>query len=292
MRGLSYKTTGNNGLSHEVFDEKLNELGLIKTQIDRFVDYHLYSNDGKSYDLTTESILKTAVTGIENVIDKSLLPEVMQHHMAKNYKLIDVIKRGVVVQDGLFILKPIGKGAFGGKGIQILQKGDKPKLERRWKYSLSEYVTNIMLFQGKKFHLRVYLFVSTWGKWKLYPKYRIITAKLPYTHEDWTNKDIHDTHLGSTEGDYFFFNDGDIFDEEIDNQIQVACNDLMQFIHPKSYPESKDAYEMLGLDFLISDKGIPILLEVNNGAGIHLNTNWYKDEVINIYIEFLNDYFK
>src|SRR5207253_2060120 len=106
----------------------------------------------------------------------------------------------------IVIVRPVGRTAFQGKGISIVTSNrelkdawqtinDNPK----WTHAtVSAYLTDPLLYQGKKMHLRIAVLVTSWGSFKLYGKSGVITAKLPYVEGDYKNKDIHDSHRSST----------------------------------------------------------------------------------------------
>lgn len=117
-----------------------------------------------------------------------------------------------VYQEGVYIVKPIGR-ASSGEGITVvasasdLDKAHK-KVYSKWKKGIvCQYINNPLLYEGKKFHLRVYLFVTSTGYSSLFPEAKLITARLPYSKGDYSNKDIHDTHLERTEKNLFFSTD-------------------------------------------------------------------------------------
>lgn len=282
---LSYKITGYNGVPH--FNYHLALKGWNFQPTSEYVDYHIYGNDGTGKpDWTTYSKVKSVVDNVSNIADKSQLGKIAGQYMAKEYPLNQVLRNNICIHAQTIILKPVGKMAFGGTGIQIINKGDKVYLERRWKYVACEYVKDIMTYMDRKFHLRAYLFVTSWGSSYLVPEYRVITAKLPYRLSDWKNKDIHDTHLDGTDQDYFFSPDGDFYLEKSDIQIKEICAHLANHVKPRPFPESQAAYEMLGLDFLILKDGSVVLLEVNTNAGIKCvnSQNRLKAKVLEVEI--------
>jgi hypothetical protein len=292
---LSFKIAGQNGIPREEYRSILYDLGFID-ESGACVSYYLYTQDKDTpSDYKTQCLLKSVVDSksISNVADKSLLSKLMGKYMAKEYRLAECLRRGRVVVDDVILFKPVGPMAFGGYGIIIATKGTTVLLDPRLKYVACQYIRDVMTFKERKFHLRVYLFVSTWGRCELYPKYRIITADLPYKKEDWNNKAIHDTHLASTDADYIFAPDGDLYIERTDNQIKYICKKLVSHIKATPYPESKAGYEMLGLDFLVKSSGKAVLLEVNNNAGIKCVSDWndYKKGVLDLEMSFAKEYF-
>lgn len=290
----TFKLAGYNGIPHEKYRDAFSLLKFTEDDKSLFVNCYVFTQDAETpTDTQTQCDLKSVVDAdsISNVADKSQLSLVMGKYMAKEYDFGKCLRAGRVSVDDVVMFKPIGSKAFGGEGIMVATKGERPKFEQR-KYVACKYVQDVQTFKGRKFHLRVYLFVSTWGRWELYPRYRIITAALPYKKGDWQNKAIHDTHLKSTDKDYFYYLGGDMYDAKTDLRIQRICKELVKHIQAKSYPESKAGYERLGLDFLVKESGTPILLEVNNNSGVSVwEWGWYKQDILDIEMSFIKEYF-
>lgn len=194
------------------------------------------------------------------------------------------------------IIRPVGHGAYKGAGIQVattteqLQKAYQ-EIHRTWpKATVSPYIRNPLLFNGRKMHLRVLLLVTSWGPIKMYGKADGSLAELPYTDSDYSNKKIHDTHMLGTDI-YFVF--PDMFQNYLvlDN-MKSGLNEIHRLLekalkgHVRSYRECRYGYELLGLDVMFRDTGEPILIEVNTNAGFNViyeigketeYFKWYED---------------
>lgn len=292
----SYSTLGYNGIPADKYREQLKELGLAerdtRTKTGQ-LGLLLYFKGATVNDRKTRSYCRTALDGVDNICNKgrlrATLGELGEKYMAREFLWEDITKFRYLTADEVIIAKPIS--GWGGKGIQIYEKEDYVDLVSPASYVFCEYVSDLLLFRERKFHLRVYLFATTWGTFRVYPHYRIITARLPYVAGDWTNKDVHDTHLESTDADYFFQPGGDLYIEKTDEQIQAICAEIIRHLQPKPYPESKVAYEMLGLDFLVRANGDVVLLEVNTNAGIKCVEEWnsYKEGVLKLEMEIVRE---
>jgi GNAT superfamily N-acetyltransferase len=214
---------------------------------------------------------------------KNAEPQVYKEHLAKSYviedkKDIDLAVAKIGDCKTPYIIKPTGKGALGGIGIAICSKQDLRALidKSRFKqFLISEYIDNPMLFEGRKFHIRRYMLVIANGKklksdWKLWKRGKIMTAKLPYQQSNYHNPDIHDTHMKSTDDNYFtpeHLPDRK-FEESFEKQTSEICSGLFHLVSDiKSVPEADDAYEIFALDLLPDDKGNLYLLEVNEKVG-------------------------
>lgn len=178
-----------------------------------------------------------------------------------------------LVPGNIYIMKPIGK-ASSGAGVTAFSNDKEYKealaaIRGKWKEAVvCRYIDNPLLFQGRKFHLRCYLFVSTTGTWSLFPDAKIITAALPYERNDYTNPKIHDTHLKTTDKDYFFRNE---FSHEVQQRIWPSVRFICESISSltfQGYKEADNSYDILGLDVLIEDNFHCWLLEANFSPGM------------------------
>jgi hypothetical protein len=104
----------------------------------------------------------------------------------------------------VYIARPIDSSC----GIDIIKVYDQQTLSKTKqllyndKYingiSMTEYITNPMLYEGRKMHIRAYMLFSLINKeFKsyLFDTMKLFTAKDKYKNEDWNNEDIHDTHF-------------------------------------------------------------------------------------------------
>lgn len=228
------------------------------------------------------------------------------------------------------ILKPVGSSAGCGVGIQVVRLSDPDGQENFYKAAIEvlqypsaiacEYILYPLLFQDRKLHFRMYFLVRSpifcpnciqtvsssrsnsacslcFGKQPqpfssmLFPRGRILTARNPYKQDDFFDPSIHDSHIKSTEENYFFpedlkycrpfhqehcYNDQQVAVEghRLLSQMNTAMNCVSDIIANKMtrsdawvYPESNFAFEVFGCDFMVrSDPGKEnqiILLEVN-----------------------------
>lgn len=189
----------------------------------------------------------------------------------------------------ILILRPIGEGASCGRGIymsttpvefeqarqNILKEGAAIRLKS---IIASEYILNPLLLGRKKFHIRAFFLVRTGPDYAepfvtdLWPRGRIVTAELPYERGNWHNKKIHDTHSESTPYNMWFPEDlpEPSRASEIYQKMQLtlsAVADLLQRNRVGPYPESRNAFEVFGCDFLVTDDYQVILIEINDRVG-------------------------
>jgi hypothetical protein len=204
-----------------------------------------------------------------------------------------------LIQDKKYILKALGKGASGGKGVYSFSTSSeyqdslkKLKEDGFPRGVVSDYIWNPMLFRKKKFHLRVYLFVASNGYYSLFNIAKIITAKKEYVDTDYSNKNIHDTHLKSTDENYYF--PDDLSSARMWNDVKKICRVLGEH-RIKAYPECRYGYDVLGLDILPDETGKCWLLEANFSPGMDpviydekhyafekKYFKWYTDSILSV----------
>jgi hypothetical protein len=163
---------------------------------------------------------------------------------------------------------------------------------------ISEYISNPLTIEGKKFHLRIHFILSVIsGITRCYANewHHILTAKKPYINGDWLNGDIHLTGGRTTDQRYEFPDDltkCDIENKSIENKsienksienksIEIILKNLTECIHVitmalsmsnvKNYPESDAGYCIYGVDVLITKDFHPYIIEINTTPGYGAN---------------------
>ena len=213
-----------------------------------------------------------------------------------------------------YILRPMY--AFAGKDILYIQSSaDLSKAieyykthqdYKRQSYSLNEiiaskFITDLLLFKGRKFHLRIYYIVAILeGELSCFVLEigKIATAKLPYDLTKTTfTKDMHDTHLSSTDDDYVFpedftsknvgldYNDEDM--EKLQKNIIKKIRKISTYIsnifvglvklkggNAKKllFENQQNGYYIYGLDILIKADLDPALVECNIEPSVKCHT--------------------
>lgn len=195
---------------------------------------------------------------------KTLYPQLIKNEIVPETWITDLenqLKSIEVSDKNPIIVKPVGDSACSGVGIQIftdvnkainkIKSHNEPELQHsEYTYEVSRYISDVMTFEGKKFHLRTYLlifprFINDNNKsgefrvynknskvggqsnknqkadmieWELWDDCKILTAKEKYIlNGDYSNKNIHDTHAESTSRDLFFKSDAHIICEDLTN---------------------------------------------------------------------------
>jgi hypothetical protein len=235
-------------------------------------------------------------------------------HYTKNYPNSFLLHSNLDYKDistKIYIARPIS--GFSGKDIIIIHnqetleraKANLYKLEYKTGVSLTEYITNPMLIKGRKFHFRAYIMftlINNIFKAYLLDIGGIYTAKLPYRNEDWDNKDIHDTHLGSSYRKDLLFPDDlygnttpNIYNRKdfdiIYNNARETCSHVAAIavsnIH--NYNNTRNTWEIYGIDLLVREDLSVFVMEVNSAYTGYEGTpdkllekyfQWVKNTVI------------
>jgi len=185
------------------------------------------------------------------------------------------VKDVYTIDNKIMIVRPVKRYLGGGVDIEIVSSNDEyQKVKKRLlqKYTnviISEYITNPLLFENRKFHIRGYMLVITHPyNYKLFKFGKIITAKNNYKNTDWHNKDIHDTHIKSTPKNLYFPSDLELSKDKLKHIMTqmhtiAKCLGTMLEKHAHPYPESNVGFTILGLDLMITTDYVVKLLEVN-----------------------------
>lgn len=253
--------------------------------------------------------LKCFINAQNNLIDKSKLYQFANSKLPgvfpKSY--IDIMNKPAKVpfhKKSKYIIRPVQ--GYSGKGLIIVKtKKDLTKnltdirngVNLPFPYEgeivISEYIQNLMLFQNKIFHLRVYLIVGCINN-KLVSFMancvRIMTAKSTFNIENELNKDVYDSHLATTDNDYFLPDDLNLSNEQtakIINQI-INCLSVISKLAKneiKCYSESKNCFEILGADLMLTNNYQIKLLEINNRTMVAAITKQFKPKLTKILME-------
>lgn len=203
-----------------------------------------------------------------------------------------------VFQAGLapLIVKPAGVGAYKGVGISIVNSEEellKAKntiaANKQWQGIVSSYIDKPLLFykgeEGYKFHLRVYMLVTSKNTYSVFSKAHIFTAAQPYLENDYS-KTRTDSHGTSTEKDWEFSLDNTKSDfteamlqkqglsgevlSSLKTSVLEVCAAIWSVLQGKieTYAESDYGYEVIAPDILFDTNLKPWLLEVNRKVGL------------------------
>ncbi len=297
MDRKNYIILGFSGLNHKYIKDILNERGMIELDkrlilkdeikyIDLVIYDYLYMGNkyDREYKNRTEKIKKSLIN-ITNEIKykvcnkknlyfnmKRYYPDICDKYFAKTYMMNELNRLG---DDKSYILKPASLGFFRSKGIEIFKNKDSlikhvknmNKLLYK-KYIVSEYIDNIYLFRGRKFHLRMYILASTYTR-KVYllEKGRIIYSNKPYNNNI-KKKDVHLT-VNSEEEMIFPDDFGELDSKKIIMQMKRVIDKISDLLfrhrpYLESYEDSKYGFEVFGCDFLVKEDMSIILMEIND----------------------------
>lgn len=255
------------------------ELSIDETKKEGYVDFMLtFKHSITPYDVKCK--LKSMLNDDRSVIGNKYnlytnmlkqFPAITQKHLMKTHNIKDVTS----INEQIMIIRPVKKYLGGGKDIEIVTSNKEfqnVKFDLLKKYDtviISEYLTNPLLFEDRKFHIRAYMIVvSQPYKYKLIKSGKILTAKDNYKNNDWHNKNIHDTHVKSTPKNLYFPDDLKLQKNELDlimSQMQKIADCIGTILrgHANPFPESDVGFTILGLDFMITTDYVVKLLEVN-----------------------------
>jgi hypothetical protein len=176
-------------------------------------------------------------------------------------------------------------------------------------FIISQYITNPLLIDKKKFHIRMNMinFIDKDKKVNtFFCKYgQIATAKEEYTNSNFFNGAIHDSHFSKTERDIIFpFDFQKEFGIEVTKKVFEKMVEIIKYVTTfyklENYPENKNGFTVNGCDFMITDKdgGYQVkLLEINDYRTVHKYQNkknklFYSNYLLkNIYNEVISKVF-
>ncbi len=210
-------------------------------------------------------------------------------------------------KEGVYIVRPvlekITKAQPGRcKDIYVYNNYDTFKIAKNvlLKYDqilVSEYLKNPLLFNNKKFILRVYLLygiINNKHITSVFEEANIFTAKDDFINDKYFDNTIHTTRIIYTENDYLFPNDftnsninNCINSNIIYNNICSICNKLAFILkkNVKLMDNTQNGFYIFGLDFILDDNFNVLLIECNRNPSFgifkdELNMNIFHDKII------------
>jgi hypothetical protein len=272
---------------------EIKRLGIDNIETDLKVFFHDTESDKKK--LTNKSLL------YENMLlyDKKFTYK----YFMKQYDIlkIDINLLKNIFDDGrIWILKPTF--GFSGSGIKILKNYEELKIfynKNRLEFNkmnkknlhlnytssdktwiISEYITNTLLFLKKKFHFRVFIIITKINniiEGYLFNIIPIVIAKKDYIKNNFTNKNIYNTHWQENRAKQYvfpidFYNEFGLEKTElIHKQIKIICDKffyvLKNNIKLKCYSETKNCFEIFGIDLMVNDNFDVKIIEFNEKPG-------------------------
>ena len=223
----------------------------------------------------------------------------------ENVVPISVLSRSkITLPNKYYIIRPVE--GFSGRGISIIDSPTQVQLNSAYHTAkanakggpiiISDYVQDIILYNNKKFHIRVYLLCllhngvfSTF----LWDDGKLMTAGSDYNPTK-TDKTISDTHASSTLGDLSFTALKQVLNPEkfiaVFNNIKQLMVSTSQIMAPfiKNFPENKYGFEVFAADLLLKSDGTPILMEVNDRVGYQCKTSEYANQFSSLYFDWVD----
>ena len=285
-----------------------------------FIDLYSYEEQKKTYSYKSDITNIIKVNPKKN-LNKSNLYNLLWSYDAdialkfmmkqydinlSNYKLID---KNIFLKPQ--ILKPVH--SWGGAGIVIFKNyteyitylGNYSKQKSRnlkpskMEWVLAEYIDEPMLLKNRKFHLRI-PFLYYKNKGYIAKEYRIITAASEYKKSDYSNKEIHDTHLTGSLQNYFFPTDfpHNQLNSSIINIIQNHIDELFSHITKimnknnftyDCYDGTNYCFTIYGADVMITSDYQIKLLEFNSRAGFTYNGTYVENMINDVALIILDE---
>lgn len=250
-----------------------------------------------------------------------LLAPIVNQQLQVNIKSAEYVKLKSFFRPGkVYIFKPIM--GMGGSGIKVFDKfsellgyitkiikfnkhlwnRSKKEIEKEKNrvWVLQEYITNPYLIKkdGKKykFHVRHFYLYQPDPKQSYYKNIgKMALAEKPYVNGKWLDSKIHDTHFHNFDKYLFTTADTGISEANmtrINAQISEFYKVLDSIVTANCYAESRNCFELFGVDLMITDKFELKVLEVNAGIGLSDNLTENKAELFAGIIDLIvDDYF-
>jgi hypothetical protein len=266
-------------------------------KLDRmFYKYHTYfsnilSNEIYKYidkDYLYDSVVKYNPTNID----------ILKYFI----KVFPLSKQDKIIFPGNYILRPIH--GFAGKDILYIHNEDDLKLANKYydrakdykqrpykinEIMVSHIITDLALFKGRKFHIRMYYLVSFINgivNSFLFDIGEIITAKLQFNTNLPFSKDVHDTHAESTDADYFYpkdFNEVNLglpitkkILDELMSKCMIICSGITNVFKAHKnkilFENQDNGYYLYGIDVLVKSNFEPVIIEINGKPSFGMKT--------------------
>lgn len=148
---------------------------------------------------------------------------------------------------------------------------------------LSKYVTKPHLFLKRKYHFRVYLFITFIEdelKGHLFNIFPMIIAKKDYKNGNYNNKNSHNTHWTDLRENVYLFPFDFITNFGYKKTVEVFYNikniviNIFHFIKDnlnfQCFPEAKNCFEIFGIDILLDENFELKILEINQNVSFQV----------------------
>ena len=300
------------------------EDGLVKADVFFFTDNSKLDRMFYKYHTFFSNVLSN---NIYNYINKDNLynsvvkynPNYDSNSLKYFIKVFPFSKQDKIIFPGNYIIRP--KYGFAGKDILYIHNNDDLKKANKYYSSAKDYkyrpynfneivvshiLTDLSLFKGRKYHIRMYYLVSYINGMInsfLFDIGEIITAKSKYNVKIPFSKDVHDTHAESTDADYFFpkdFNEANLdvpitktLLDEFMTKCRIICSGITNvFIANKDkilFENQDNGYYLYGLDILVKSNFEPVIIEINGNPSFGMKTMENSEYISKILFDWINE---
>jgi len=295
----------------------------IKYIIDKFGDWKEYKDSDKTIDFIyydgpyrfNKEInkftvkLKSVIDTNDTLTDKLKLYKMLNKPEYMPLTYLDP-KKVTFTKNSKYILRPVE--GYSGKELYVVKTKEQLKKYLdiiRKTYSkevlISEYIPELMLYDDKIFHLRVYFVISfIKKKYKTYMIDYMLTARAndKFSKNKELNKNVYNSHLGKSSTDVIFPEDFTFLTKEQKTNIIHQIKGILFLVSEKfkdnisCYKEADNCFEILGADFMITKNLEVKMLEINTKSSFETHTKKVKDKLSkvifdNIYSQFVNPVF-
>ncbi len=289
-------------LSDRMYDQRLagwKKLSLDEAlkigHVDLVVTEGKYAWDKNIYNIKTKLKYRIDARQMTNKVDLHQLLEGTENLTAQTYIVTPEINFNIE-NTGIWIWRP--EGTRSGEGVHVVSNQNELDLVRQ-SYTgdralMSRYIDNPLLITDRKFHLRIFffVFVNSNETATFVSKYGWIgMAAEPFQLADFSNMNIHDTRVW-TDNQFYpqNFPHQDMI-PSIDDQIVNILKYVTKIVGPtfRKYDETDAGFEIFGCDFMVTDTGQVVLIEINFKPGFggltEDNRMWLSDMLANSVID-------
>lgn len=209
------------------------------------------------------SKIKTIDKKITNVIDNkktmytTLLINNLTYFLPKTYTDLENINPNIFTEDKIFFLKQ--HLCNGGKNVYAINSFERMNeiINKEYsKYILQEEVPDMLLIDGYKSSLRIYVLITNSDNY-IYKEGRLYIYSKKYCKNNMSNN-IHNDVYNSK---FYSFSEQEYYNISY-MRIKNICSKMLDCFFEKNRMEH-DKFIILGLDFILNKHFIPYLIEVN-----------------------------
>jgi len=251
-------------------------------------------NEQKNYEISTKGYLFDNMRRTFPKIYKKYFPQQYTIDLNKKFPLNK--KLLIKLDKNLLYVKPIYD--YGGSGIRYFTNIQnlqtylksiqdkylchKKKFNKSCHYVISKDINNPLLYQDKKFHIRMYFLctnINNKNKFYIFKNGEIFTAKSKY-NPNIISKDVLDSHGHSTTGNPVYPDSLKLKPVQLDhihNQILHLFSYIKNIIKPRCNSKDQNCYELFGIDIMITKDLNVKIIEINSKLEFLIPQNKIKD---------------